>query len=179
MIRLLIIGVGAVVIVIFGYIYFLNSQKTSITNSVSPTPAVVVTDSDTVDTLSLFYIAPDDNGISGKKIGCNDSLVKVTKEKGSAYTIRDALQELLVDKSEYYGDSGLYNALSQSDLQLQDVSVVNGIATILLTGTVKLGGVCDSPRVVEQLQETVLQFPHVQEVKIQVNGIPLLDAINQ
>jgi hypothetical protein len=166
--------------VIFGYIYFLNSQKTLIvTHSPSPTPEVVVTDADTVDTLALFYVAPDDNGKSGKKIGCNDSLVKVTKKKDSAYTVNDALQELLSDKSEYYRDSGLYNSLYQSDLQVQEVSVINGIANISLTGTITLGGVCDSPRVIEQLQETVLQFPHVTEVAIQVNTVPLLDVISQ
>jgi hypothetical protein len=184
MIRALIIGICGVVIVIFGYIYFLNSQKTSVVNTSSEEvlPAdrqVIVTDADTVDTLSLFYVATDDNGKSGKKIGCNDSLVKVTREIDSAYTIKDALEELLSDKNEYYGESGLYNSLYQSELEVQEVSVINGIANISLSGTVVLGGVCDSPRITEQLQETVLQFPHVTEVKIQVNAVPLLDVVSQ
>ncbi len=57
-----------------------------------------------------------DNGVSGTKFGCDDSLVAV--EVPIAPTVgvlRAALNQLLSLKSSYYGQSGLYTALYQSD----------------------------------------------------------------
>jgi len=68
--------------------------------------------------------------------------------------------------------------LYQSDLQLESISLENGIAVINLTGTMALGGVCDIPRVEAQLESTVLQFSTVQEVSIFVNGKPLKDVLS-
>jgi spore germination protein GerM len=72
----------------------------------------------------------------------------------------------------------LYNALYQSDLQVESVSIVDGIATINLTGRLLMGGECDNPRIQAQLEQTVLQFPTVTKAEIFINGKTLADALS-
>jgi len=129
--------------------------------------------------VQLFLIAVGDNGVSGQLIGCGDSLVPVQVEiPYSQAVLKASLEKLLSLKTQYYGQSGLYNALYQSDLQLESVTLVNGKAVIKLTGTLMLGGECDDPRVVAQLEGTARQFPTVQTVEIYVNGHLLADVLS-
>ena len=73
----------------------------------------------------------------------------------------------------YYGESGLYNALYQSNLRLGSISRNGNAWTIRLTGSLLLGGTCDGPRVKAQLEQTALQFSTVKSVRYYVNGQPL------
>ena len=108
-------------------------------------------------------------------MGCGDSVVPVQVEIPTTQgVLKAALQALLSVKDQYYGQSGLYNALYQSDLQVENVSIDNnGKASIYLTGSLVMGGECDTPRVRAQVEQTVLQFPAVKEVAIFINGKPL------
>ncbi len=124
--------------------------------------------------VKIFLIALNDNGKSGPKVGCGDSAVAVTRQvPPTAAPLTAALNELLSIHSQYYGESGLYNALYQSNLQVQSVILSNGKATIKLTGTMSLGGECDDPRFEAQLTQTALQFTTVQSVDIYINDKPL------
>jgi hypothetical protein len=129
--------------------------------------------------VKIFLIAVGDNGVSGPKIGCGDSavgvirVVPVTKAPLTA-----ALNELFSLHDQFYGQSGLQNFLYQSRLQLQSVAIANGVATIKLTGTLLLGGVCDSPRVDAQITNTALQFSTVHSVDVSINGKPLKDLLS-
>lgn len=117
---------------------------------------------------------------NGGSVGCGDSVVLVERTVASTNApLKAAVQDLLAQKSQYYGQSGLYNALYQSNLSVQTVSLQNGIATIKLTGTLQLGGVCDSPRVQAQLEQTALQFSSVTRADVFINGKPLKDALSQ
>lgn len=87
--------------------------------------------------------------------------------------LRAALNQLLALKSQYYGESGLYNALYQSNLTVGDLNIVNGEAIIYLEGTFLQGGTCDSPRIQAQLEQTALQFSTVSSVSIYINNKPL------
>jgi hypothetical protein len=123
---------------------------------------------------TIFLIALEDAGQSEEMIGCNDSVVPVVVEiEPTAGPLTAALNELLSLDEQYYGESGLYNALYQSDLRLEGVSIQNGAATIQLAGDLLLGGACDNPRVQAQLEETALQYHTVDSVTITVNGTPL------
>jgi hypothetical protein len=42
-----------------------------------------------------------------------------------------------------------------------------------------LGGVCDSPRVQAQIEQTALQFSTVSEVEVFVNDTPLEEVLSQ
>jgi hypothetical protein len=131
-----------------------------------------------LQTVKIFLVAIGDNGASGKLIGCGDSLASVTQEiVPTQGVLRAALEILLGLKQQYYGETGLYNALYQSDLTIEDLRIENGKASIHLAGRLLLGGVCDNPRVEAQLVETAKQFSTVREVEIFINGKPLKDVL--
>ncbi|MFZ6028649.1 MAG: GerMN domain-containing protein [Chloroflexota bacterium] len=128
-----------------------------------------------VSRAEIYLIAVGDNGQAGKKIGCDDSVVpvEVVFEPPTDTPLPAALEELLALDGQYYGQSGLYNVFYQSDLAVESAQIKNGEAIIRLAGTLRLGGVCDDPRLRAQLEETALQFPGVQDVAIFINGEPL------
>ncbi len=143
----------------------------------SPTP---IPTQPTEQLVKLFLIALEDNGKSGTLVGCGDSAVPITvtipKTQG---VLRAALQRLLSEKAKFYGESGLYNALYQSDLQIAGVTIDQGKAIIHLTGKFMLGGTCDAPRVEAQIEQTALQFSTVTDVAVFVNDVPLKDVLSQ
>jgi hypothetical protein len=147
-----------------------------VSNSPTPKPPASLPASQTVQ---IFLIALEDQGISGELIGCGDSLVPVRVSIAPTQgVLRAALETLLGVKQSYYGQSGLYNALYQSNLRVEDVRIESGLATIQLTGSLLLGGVCDNPRVEGQLRATARQFSTVQNVEILVNGTPLDELLS-
>jgi len=116
-----------------------------------PTPTLeipaVPTSTPEPQMVKIYLIAVGDNGQSGQLIGCGDSAIPVDVEiQPTKEVMRVSLEKLLSMKEPYYGESGLYNALYQSDLQLESISLDNGKAVINLTGNITLGGVCDNPR---------------------------------
>jgi hypothetical protein len=135
--------------------------------------------------VKVFLIAPEDNGRSGKKIGCNDSVVAVRREiKPTPAPLRAALSELLGMPQEYGTTTTLptsssaaapklYNALHRSELYIKGVTIRRGEAMIHLGGRLTSGGVCDTPRIASQIEETARQFPAVKRVKVFINGMPL------
>ncbi len=143
----------------------------------SPTP---VPTKPTEQQVKIFLIAIEDNGKSGALVGCGDSavpiIVTIPKTQG---VLRATLEKLLSEKAQFYGESGLYNALYQSNLQLTGVTIEQGKAIIHLTGTLMLGGTCDAPRVEAQIEQTALQFSTVTDVAVFVNDVPLKDVLSQ
>ena len=130
-------------------------------------------------TVKIFLIALNDNGQSGTQVGCGDSAVSVTVTiPHTQGVLRAALEKLLSAKKQFYGQSGLYNALYQSDLQVAAVTIEQGKAIIHLTGTMMLGGECDSPRVEAQIKQTALQFSTVNDVAVFINDKPIEEALS-
>jgi hypothetical protein len=132
--------------------------------------------------VKIAMIALEDNGASGKKIGCDDSVVMISQEitPYTTGTLRAAFVRLLsLKETSYGGELGLYNSLAQSDLTLDDVSLEDGVATVEISGQPVLSGVCDTPRFVAQLEETALQFDTVSAVEILLNGDPIDEALSQ
>ncbi len=178
-------AIGLVILVIFalGVIQYLNShpragislvsqKTTSKTKTVYPT----VTPANTaVSNVKIYLIALNDNGKSGKATGCGDSVVAIQRDiLPTTAPLRASLEQLFASKDQYYGQSKLYNALYQSNLLIDYIEVnKGGIASIELAGSYKLGGVCDGPRFVSQIQQTVLQFKTITSANILVNGKPL------
>jgi hypothetical protein len=142
-----------------------------------PTPPDELTGS--VSSVQVYLVALEDDGASGEKIGCGDSLIPITLMIEPANgALRASLVHLLALKDQYYGESGLYNALYQSDLQVGAIQVENGAAEVRLNGTLLSGGVCDDPRIIGQLQATALQFSNVKEVHFFVNGRPIEELLS-
>ncbi len=148
--------------------------------TLSPTP-VTFSETSTPPPLkaNIYLIAIDDQGKSGDPVGCGDSVVPVKVEiLQTKAVLKAALDNLLGMKDRYYGQSGLYNALYQSDLKVEKLSLEGGAATVYLTGSLQLGGECDNPRVQAQLERTVRQFPNITSVEIFLNDKPLKEALS-
>ncbi len=130
--------------------------------------------------VEIFLIALEDNGQTGQQVGCGDSLVPVQVQIAPTQgVLKAALEKLFSLKERFYGQSGLYNALYQSDLQIERLSIdAQGMAQIYLTGTLTLGGECDDPRVQAQITQTALQFSTVKEVSVFLNGQSLKEALS-
>ena len=129
-------------------------------------------------TIRLFYVALADNGRSGFRIGCGDSLVPVKRTiPPTPAPLTAALRLLLSDHRRTYGQSGLYNALYRSRLTLKRAVVVGGTAFISLIGRTVLGGECDDPRFKAQIVRTARQFPPVRAVAVFINGRPMSRVI--
>lgn len=145
----------------------------------APVVTPVPTDAPVAHTVQIFLIAVDDNGQSGSLVGCGDSAVSVqVQTPPTSQVLQAALEALLSMKDQFYGQSGLYNALYQSDLKVDSIKIVAGKASVYLSGTLLMGGECDTPRVQAQLEQTVLQFPTVTEADIFINGKPLADVLS-
>lgn len=144
-----------------------------------PTSAAPTSTLATEQNIKIVLIELEDNGQSGTLVGCGDSAIPINvtipRTQG---VLRAALEKLFSAKQQFYGESGYYNALYQSDLEVAGVTIEQGKATIRLTGTIMLGGACDAPRVQAQIEQTALQFSTVSEVDVFVNDIPLEDVLS-
>ena len=146
---------------------------------VPPTSTIPPPATATDQTVKIVLIELEGNGQSGPLVGCGDSAIPITvtihRTQG---VLRAALEKLLSAKQQFYGESGYYNALYQSDLQVASVKIEQGKAIIHLTGTLMLGGTCDAPRVEAQIEQTALQFSTVSDVAVFVNDVPLEEALS-
>lgn len=131
----------------------------------------------TTQQIKVYLVAVNDKGKKGKKIGCDDSLVAVTRTIPSTQApLKAALEELLSIPHEYNKELGNY--WWGKDLKLKSVSITDGVATIKISGEGPyVAGICDEPRITEQIEETAKQFPTVKKVEVFVNGKPLKEAI--
>ena len=146
---------------------------------VLPTATIPVSTTAAEQPVKIVLIELEGNGQSGPLVGCGDSAIPITvtipRTQG---VLRAALEKLFSAKQQFYGESGYYNALYQSDLQVKSVTIQQGNAIIHLTGTIMLGGTCDAPRVEAQIEQTALQFSTVSAVNVFVNDIPLEEVLS-
>lgn len=125
--------------------------------------------------VKVYLVALDDKGRRGRKIGCDDSLVPVARGVRAGAPLRAVVEELLAIPREYEG--GLNNFWAGEGLRVQSAVVSRGVATIRVRGTLPVAGVCDEPRIEEQIKATARQFPGVRSVRVFLNGQRLADAI--
>lgn len=129
--------------------------------------------------LTLYYVAVDDDGRSGEKIGCGDSLLPVyTEPVETSSQLETSIERLIADRDERYDGSGLYNALHQSDLSLERAEFDSGVVQVYLSGKVVSGGACDDPRIVRQLQQTAATAVGADAAEIYVNDTPLEEVLS-
>ncbi len=142
-----------------------KAPTTSAATTLAPTSAGV-------DSIMIYLVAMDDKGKSGDMIGCEDSIIAVERPiTPTQAPLRAALEELLSLTDQFYGESGLYNALYNSKLTVKNVTIdAEGKALVYLEGTMLSAGTCDDPRIIAQLTYTVKQFSTVKDAAIYVNG---------
>lgn len=155
------------------------APSTAPTNTRSSTPTSSSAQPSTA-ALTIFYVAVDDQGKSGPKIGCGDSMV-ATESAPETFTdqVEASIKMLLNDKSSEHGQSGLVNALAASDLRFIDSMISGDEVAIDLSGTVSSGGTCDDPRIIEQLKYTAKTAAGVGSARILIDGIDIGKVLSQ
>ncbi len=164
----------------FNHIFFLSVLIITFCSSIgSGTPLYTQETSSSQDqSIKLFLIADGDEGKTGKKIGCGDSLVAITKTiQKTNSPLKIAIQELLAIPADYKEKQELHNYWKGNDLKVKSVNIKNGMAIIHIVGELVVAGVCDEPRIQSQIEETARQFPAVKQLKVFVNNVPLAKAI--
>jgi LysM repeat protein len=135
------------------------------------------TDAPTVTSVNIYLISVGDGGARGPEIGCADSIVPVEVQiEPTAAPLRASLEQLFAAQGDDYG---LYNVFERSQLSVEGINIVEGEATIQLSGQLSIGGVCDTPRVEEQLERTARQFGTVDTVSVTLNNQPLSEVLRQ
>lgn len=128
--------------------------------------------------VKVYLVAVGDDGKTGKKIGCGDSLIAVTHSiKKTAAPLTVAIRELLSTPQHPDGSPNLENFWKGRNLKVTSVSIRNGTATIRISGEVFVAGICDEPRIQSQIEDTARQFPNVKRVKVFIGKRTLADAI--
>lgn len=152
-----------------------NSQETAASGAVRPPAA----NAGVIDEMiKIPLIAIDDNGVSGLKIGCGDSVVMVDRPFTGPDALTQAYTYLLGIKQREYGESGLVDALYQSTLTIKKITVQDGTAFVYLEGSFMLSGECDNPRAQAQLEQTALQIPGIKSVQVFINDKTLAEALS-
>ncbi|MFB0833593.1 GerMN domain-containing protein [Arthrobacter halodurans] len=129
--------------------------------------------------LTVYYVAVGDAGVSGPEIGCGDSLVATQTEPVTfTHQVEAAITRLLADRDRTHGESGLVNSLYQSTLDYVSSSVEGDTVTVELTGEPRSGGVCDDPRIQEQLRHTAKAAAGANEAVILIDGEPIEEAMS-
>jgi hypothetical protein len=128
--------------------------------------------------LTFFKLA-DGKGESGA-IGCGDraKLVKVKIPKGRE-PLRFTLDFLLRHGKALAEQHGLYHPLAYSHLKVARLALLDGEAVVELKGRFAIGGVCDTPRVMAQLEQVALQFPKINKVRFYVNDVIISALLDQ
>lgn len=115
--------------------------------------------------------------------GCGDmifNIPKMTTASAEVNKVSQALTALLVmdeQRTTYQGEE-LYNALANSDLAVDRIEPAAGVLNVYLTGEISQGGVCDSPRIDEQLRSTVTANSDVDSVEIFINDEPISEVLS-
>lgn len=144
-----------------------------------PTPSPTGEINITEKKVQLFFIALEDNGARGEEIGCNDTLVPVEYTISSQDPVRTTLEYILSLKTQTYEETDLYNSLYQSTLTVKDIKESNNSINVYLEGQIQLGGVCDHPRLQEQLERTLTQFYPGKKVNVFINNKEIADLLSQ
>lgn len=118
-------------------------------------------------TVIIYLIAPgaDVTNCSSDQIQAVARKVPPTRD-----LLRASVQDLLSIRDQFYGRSGLYNALALTDFQIDRLDVTGQTADLSLSGTSILAGTCDETRLVQQLEQTVLHNKNINHVRIRLNG---------
>ncbi len=149
----------------------LNSPRAS-------APSITKTKTTTAP-LTVYYIAIDDNGKSGSVVGCGDSAVAVkTADITTDNVVKATFDNLLSNHSQYYGESGLYNVLYNSNLSFVNSSVAGNTVTVKLSGSLSLAGECDNPRVQAELEMTAISAAKVGKASVYINDKPLGEVLS-
>jgi cytoskeletal protein RodZ len=134
---------------------------------------------------TVYWVSLAGSGHQGVEFpGCGDLLVESTVkakdsgEVGSTDRVEAGIEALLQDR-EYEHSNGLVNALYQSELKLEDVSLKDDTVTVELSGQPMSSGSCDDPRIIAQLEYTAATNAGAYTADVLVDGTPIQEFMSQ
>ena len=108
-------------------------------------------------TVEVMLVGYEEENYPGKgeeeyeRVGCNDVLVPVTIPASSP-----RLASVLLALSRMNPSSGeLHNPMNEKGLVVESVEKRDGVLQVSLVGDPQFGGLCDTPRVKGQIEETI------------------------
>lgn len=155
-----------------------NSQQ--IVSEWEPIPWQGTVVDQTEQTFDVYFYIANDNWENGELIGCGDSITAMQKTVYAAPEdlLWEAVIALLTAQNDIYGPFWLSNIFETMSLSLESIVTNNGITTINIQWPLSIGGVCDHPRIQEQLTRTVAQFFPNNNFVITIDNIALDQALN-
>ena len=96
-----------------------TEEQATVTTEPTAEPEATDAPADEGDTARLYLIALEAGGEKGESIGCGMPRARRGRTGPSLPPLEAALSALLAIDEEFYGQSGLYNALYQSDLTVR------------------------------------------------------------
>ncbi len=143
---------------------------------------------------SLYYIDLEkfgSNTTDPQSIGCGDAVVAyeipvgdlfaTTKADATTYVLGQLFDNTVFEGLEKLNPSKAtqpYNVLAGSKITIKTIKDIPGQYEVRLVGTPKIGGVCDGPRVVAQIQKTLDAVYAPSTVAVFLNGKPLAEAFS-
>lgn len=125
--------------------------------------------------VNIYLVSLEGTNQEGKAFGCNDKLIAVSRSvKVEKTPIESAITELLAAKDT----EELKNYVKGFQLMLFQVTIAGGACDVYLNGELAINGVCDIPRIREQLNETAKQFTDLKRVNFYINTQPLEKYLN-
>jgi len=131
-------------------------------------------------TVNLPFFALESGKSKAQTIGCGDSVrtVRVKVPQGRD-PLRYIINFLLRQGNALASRYGLYHPLANSSLTVDKITMQGEEVIVELSGQFSIGGICDTPRVMAQLEHTVLQFPQIKKVRFYINDVIISALLDQ
>ncbi len=122
----------------------------------------------TISIIALDGTKADEQHPKKDTIGCNDKLVKI--KLSGEFTPKKLIHTLLNFKQFDY-QVGYYNVFENSPQLMVDNIIIDdyGTTKVYLSGELLTAGTCDTPRIISQIKNTLMQIPNVKEINIYIN----------
>lgn len=163
-----------------------QSESTSPSTSASPSASTSASEPAAAATeATVYWVAPAGQSGGIEFPGCGEVLIEDTVPVSDAGALGDpalveaALQALFEERNFDVGGDGLMNALYQSELTVQDVTIEGDNVTVDLAGQPMSGGTCADPQIIAQLENTALANAGTYTAEIFVAGEPIRDFMSQ
>lgn len=134
--------------------------------------------------LQVAVVKMEDDGKSGEKIGCGDSIIYIEKtaegiKLEDSRKIQLALKELFAIGATTV-EGPYYNGLQHSkNLNVDSVNETNNgdssIVSVLISGELISAGTCDDPRISEQIYSTIEANSSADKIEVLINDKDLKD----
>lgn len=165
-----------------------QSASSSPSASASPSATASASASETAAAASeatVYWVGPAGQSGGIEFPGCGEVLIEDSVSVSGAGAVGDpslveaGLQALFAERSFDVGSDGLMNALYQSELTVQDVTIDGDTVIVDLTGQPMSAGTCADPQIIAQLENTAIANAGTYDAEILVDGELIQDVMSQ